>query len=369
MDKLKIGLVSLTISPDSQDGSAKFFRGIFNYLNSRGHDVKLITALWTHKLLEENVLQVNVLKRSYFWVPKFIQAVLKFIQTNHFDIIHCNGPKGTLPLLFKSNTKFISTIHDLGPLETDFSLIPIEKVLIKNVIQKASLITTCSSFIKKEIKYFYPQINEDRIYNLYSAIEDKFHPYPEEAKKLRETLDIPGKVLLYIGRITKYKGVEDLIQAYQIVKGEIDEVTLIIGGLPDFTMEKKYNSWKNKYKDIIFLGHVSEEEIPWYYSMADLFVTYSHAGEGFGLTPIEAIACGTPVLCSSLLAYREVLKDNAVFVRPRDPRKLAQGIINILKNDEKREDLIRNSKEFVKRYTWKAVGKKLEQVYTNFLNQ
>ncbi|MFX0105647.1 MAG: glycosyltransferase, partial [Candidatus Hodarchaeota archaeon] len=104
-----------------------------------------------------------------------------------------------------------------------------------------------------------------------------------------------------------------------------------------------------------------------YYSMGDVFVTYSYASEGFGLTPIEAIVCGTPVICSSLVAYKEVLQDNALFVPPKNPQKLAQEIVNLLKDDNMRENLINNAQEFVKRYTWDSVGKKLENVYQKFL--
>lgn len=369
MEKLKICLISLTISPDTQDGSAKFFRGILDYLKSQNHNVQLITAKWNLDLNEKNVYQINVPRNSYLWVPQFVIESIKFIRNYNFDIIHCNGPKGTLPLLFKKNSDFISTIHDLGPIETDFSRLPIEKLLILKTIKKANIITTCSEFIKKEIKFYFPNVKLNNIFNLYSAIENKFRPCPEEAKKLREKYEITGPIILYIGRITKYKGVDDLIQAYKLVKEEIKDVNLIIGGTPDFSMKKHYELWKDKYEEILFLGHISEEEIPWYYSMADLFVTYSYAGEGFGLTPIEAIACGTPVICSSLYAYKEVLKDNAIFVLPQNPSLLAQNVIDILKDKEKRVNMINKAQNFIKRYTWNSVGQKLEEVYKLFLSE
>ena len=121
-------------------------------------------------------------------------------------------------------------------------------------------------------------------------------PYPQEAKKLRENMKIDGPVVLYIGRIAFYKGVDDIIAAYYIAKKEIPDLNLVIGGTPDFQMAKKYEEWKIKYTDIHFVGYVEDQKLPYYYSMGDVFVTYSFASEGFGLTPIEAIACGTPLL-------------------------------------------------------------------------
>jgi glycosyltransferase involved in cell wall biosynthesis len=173
---------------------------------------------------------------------------------------------------------------------------------------------------------------------------------------------------LYIGRIAKYKGVLDIIRAYRIAKKKIPNLNLVLGGKPDFSMQKIYQEWKQKYADIFFLGFVSDEELPIYYSMGDVFVTYSFASEGFGLTPIEAIACGTPVICSSIDAYKEVLQENAVFVPPKNPQKLAKEIILLLKDDIRRNTLLENAQKFIKRYTWDVVGKNLEVVYEKFLH-
>jgi glycosyltransferase involved in cell wall biosynthesis len=212
-----------------------------------------------------------------------------------------------------------------------------------------------------------PQTSLDRIYNLYSAIENKFKPCPQEASHLKKELDLEGPVILYIGRVAHYKGVEDIISAYQIAKKLNPDLNLVIGGKPDFAMQEKYQKWKKNYKDIKLVGFVPSEELPYYYSMADVFVTYSHASEGFGLTPIESIACGTPVICSSLLAYKEVLKDNAIFIPPKSPKKLADAILNLIKDKVFRETLINRAQDYIRRYTWDEVGRKLEKVYEHFL--
>jgi glycosyltransferase involved in cell wall biosynthesis len=368
MKNLNICLVSLTTAPDIQDGSAKFFTGIFNYLKKQGHNVKLITGKWNKELKDPDILQINLIRKSYFWIPQFILNVLKFLRSQKFDIIHGNGPKGSLPLIFFYKKRFISTIHDLGPYETKFSLIPIEKYLFKKVAKKATYLTTCSNFIRTEIKRYIHKVDINKIFNLYSAIEDKYKPYPKEAKKLKENLGIQGPVLLYVGRIAAYKGVEDIITAYKFAQKEIPNLNLVLGGSPDFYMKKYYFYWQQKFKDIHFIGFINEQEIPYYYSMGDIFITYSYAAEGFGLTPIEAIACGTPVICSSLSAYKEVLQDNAIFVPPKNPQKLAEEIVKLLKNKEDRKNLINKAQKFIKKYTWNSVGKKLEKIYEEFLN-
>ncbi len=367
MNKLNICLISLTFAPDTQDGAAKFFTGIYNFLKNQGHNVKVITGKWNIELSDPNLLQINIVRRRFFWFPQFNLHVINYLKKNEFDIIHGNSPKGVLPIILANQKQFISTIHDLGPFETSFTRIPIEKFLIKYAVNKSTYITTCSEFIRREIKYYIPNIDINKIFNLYSAIEEKYKPLPKEAQKLKEKLNIKGPVLLYIGRIAKYKGVNDIIKAYKIAKKEIPELNLVMGGKPDFYMEKIYKEWKQKFKDIYFVGFIAEKEIPAYFSMGDIFVTYSYASEGFGLTPIEAIACGTPVICSSLVAYREVLKDHAILVSPKNPKELAKEIVNLLKDDSKRQLLIKKAQKFIKRYSWDEVGKKLEILYQKFI--
>ncbi len=367
MEKLNICLISLTFAPDTQDGAAKFFTGIYNYLKNKGHNIKVITGKWNKTVSDPNILQMNIIRKRFFWFPQFNINTIKYLKRNQFDIIHGNSPKGVLPIIFANQKRFISTIHDLGPFETSFTRIPIERFLIKYAVNKSTYITTCSEFIKKEINHFIPNSDSHKIFNLYSAIEDKYIPLPKEAQKLKEELNIKGPVLLYIGRIAKYKGVNDIIKAYHLAKKEIPELNLVMGGKPDFYMEKTYQEWKQKFKDIYFVGFISEKEIPTYFSMGDIFVTYSYASEGFGLTPIEAIACGTPVICSSLMAYREVLEDNAILVPPKNPQQLAKEIINLLTDDSKRRNLIEKAQKFITRYTWDSVGKKLESIYHKFI--
>jgi glycosyltransferase involved in cell wall biosynthesis len=367
MEKLSICLVSLTVAPDTQDGAGKSIRGIFDYLRRQGHHVKLITGKWNTSLNDPDIIQFDLIPKRFLWAPQFIMKTVRYINKHKFDIIHGNAPKGTLPIILSRKKKYITTIHDLGPFETRFTKIPLEKYLIKFTVQKAVFITTVSSFVKREIKYFIPRVDSRKIYIHYNGIEDKFKPYPKEAVILREKLNIEGPVLLYIGRIAFYKGVDDIINAFKMAKKEIPNLNLIIGGMPDFQMKKKYEEWKIKYKDVHFIGFVEEQELPYYYSLGDLFITYSYASEGFGLTPIEAIACGTPVICSSMIAYKEILQDNAIFVPPRNPQKLADEILKLLKNDSKREALIEKAQKFIRRYSWDSVGHKIENVYYKFL--
>jgi len=367
MKKLKICLVSLTVSPDSADGEAKVIRALFDYLKQQGHYVKLITGKWNKDLEDPDIIQFNLIKKRFFWVPHFYYKVIKFLRTHSFDIIHANSAKAALPIILARRTKFICTIHDFTPFETKLTTIPIERLLINFVSKRASIITTVSNFVKTEFQYYLPRIDKNKIATIYNGIEEKYKPYPVEAQRIKEKLNIQGHVLLYIGRITPYKGVINIIEAYRIVKTENPNVNLVIGGKPDYLMEKEYKNWREIYKDVHFMGYLPEDEVPYYFTMGDIFLTYSSSSEGFGLTPLEALSCGTPVICSSILVYREILQNNALFVPPADSSKLAEKIKFLLADDELRNNLVKNAQTFIKKYSWNTVGKSLEEEYLRLL--
>ena len=367
MKKLKICLISVTVSPDSADGEAKVIRAHFEYLKQQGHNVKLITGKWNKDLGNPDIIQFNLIRKRFFWFPHFYYKVIKYLRTNSFDIIHANSAKAALPIILAGRKKFICTIHDFTPFETELTTIPLERLLIKFVSNRATKILTVSNFVKREFQHYIPRIDKNKIATIYNGIEEKYKPYPIEAQRLKEKFHIQGPVLLYIGRIAPYKGVANIIEAYRIVKAEIPNVNLVIGGKPDYLMAKEYKKWRELYKDIHFMGYLPEDEVPYYFSMGDIFITYSSSSEGFGLTPLEAISCGTPVICSSILVYREILRDNAIFVPPGDSLKLAEQIKILLNDNELRNNLVKKAQTFIKKYSWNSVGKRLEKEYLRFL--
>jgi len=368
MKKLKICLISLTVSPDRVDGEAKVIRALFEYLKKQGHSVKLVTGKWNKDLDTPDIIQFNLIRKRFLWVLHFYFKVIKYLRRNSFDIVHANSAKAALPVIISRQKNFLSTIHDFTPFETQLTKIPLEKLLIRFVSRKASLIFTVSNSVKQEFQRYIPNIDKNKIKTIYNGIDEKYKPFPVEAQKLKEKLNIHGQVLLYVGRITQYKGVKSIIEAYRLVKSEYPNLNLVIGGKPDFLMEKEYNDWVADYKDVRFLGFIPETDIPFYFSMGDIFITYSSSSEGFGLTSLEAISCGTPVICSAIPVYKEILGDHAIFVPPRNPIKLAEKINFLLRDDDLRNQLVIDAQKYIQKYSWNAVGKRLENEYEKFMS-
>ncbi|TXT63349.1 MAG: GDP-mannose-dependent alpha-(1-6)-phosphatidylinositol monomannoside mannosyltransferase [Promethearchaeota archaeon] len=363
MEDLKICLISIKIAPDCERTG---FEGIYDYLIKKGYDVKLLTGKWNYILNDPNIIQYHILKSRYLWAPEFVYRVAKYLNTHKFDIIHGNKPKSSLPILFSNKKKFISTIHDLGPFEAYYALGSLQKLLVSRIVQESTYITVPSYHTKLGLKNVIPKLNLSKIKVIYNGIDKKFHPRPNEAKKLKQKFDLKGPIILYLGRIARYKGVEDIIKAYIYAKKKIKNLTLIIAGKPDFEMQNTYNLWKKKYQRILFTGFIPDDLVPVYYSMADILIAYSSGSEGFGNTPLEALACGTAVICSNLDVYKEILDEKAVFVPVKSPRLLSDQIIYLLENRDAREQLIKKGQEILPKYTWDAMGKRLEKIYFTF---
>lgn len=365
LHKLKICHVSLTMYPDGKDGSARFLRGIYDELRNRGYDITLVTAKWDIGFDDPNILSVTVPSLRILWVPKFTIAIKRFLQQYDFDIIHSNGARPSIPIQL-SGKPYIATIHDVGPFQATFVKIPGLKWLEKKNAKNAKHIITCSDSTRMEISK-YMNVSPNKIDVVSSAIDTKFKRLEKEGLALKESLNIKGPVIYYVGRIAFYKGIEDIIKAYRIAKKEIPDLNLVIGGKPEIKLQTEYERWKSEYPDVKFMGMIKDEDMATYYSMADIFTTYSFASEGFGLTPVEALACGTPVICSNMPAFKEVLKDYATFVEPKNPELLAKAFINQIRNPEIGKQQVRDASEFLKQYTWKSVVDKVEKVYKQYL--
>lgn len=267
-----------------------------------------------------------------------------------------------------SGKPYISTLHDLGPFEAQFTKIPIVKWIEKRNAQKAKRIITCSEIIKQGI-HAVMGADINKIQCVYSAIDPQYHPMPKEGKALREQLGLKGPVIYYVGRLAFYKGIDHIIHAFYAAKKTIPDLNLVIGGKPELKLVDTVEQWKRDYPEVRFLGPIPDDQMAAHYSMADVFVTYSYAAEGFGLTPVEAVACGTPVICSTMPAYKEVLEDNAIFVEPQQPDKLAEAFKQFFKDPDAGKAIISKAKKFIERYTWPAVADRVEQVYTNYLQE
>jgi glycosyltransferase involved in cell wall biosynthesis len=119
-------------------------------------------------------------------------------------------------------------------------------------------------------------------------------------------------------------------------------------------------------QDVIFPGFVNTSDLPLFYNGADLFV-YPSLYEGFGLPPIEAMACGTPVVTSNVSSLPEVVGEAAITVNPRDTLELAEAMLKVLQDKSTRNQLIAKGLEQCKIYNWDSNATKVLEIYQKVL--
>jgi glycosyltransferase involved in cell wall biosynthesis len=175
------------------------------------------------------------------------------------------------------------------------------------------------------------------------------------------------KRILYVGGISRAKGVDVLVQAFDIVARDMPDVELILGGSV-FATGKEGDYIKGVLAHcsnsgrIRQMGHILESELPLHYSLADVAVFPSHTG--FGLPTLEAMGCGTPTIAGRSLDA-VILEGATILVEPGDAVELATAITKVLSNEDLQKDLSERGLETAKRFSWERMADKLVDVYKN----
>jgi len=192
--------------------------------------------------------------------------------------------------------------------------------------------------------------------------------YPPEIRRVLDRYRIHYPFLLYVGRTNPHKNIPRLVEAFAVLRGELQEHSLfrhlrliIIGDEISRYPALRHAVIHSRVEDAVrFLGFVPIETLRAFYQAASAFV-FPSLYEGFGLPPLEAMACGTPVVCSSVSSLPEVVADAAHTVNPENVFDIARGMREVLLDDRLRELLICRGFEQLRQFSWeRSAGQVLE---------
>ena len=301
---------------------------------------------------------------SPIWMNLYLPWGLK---REHIDLLFC--PNSISPI--RRTCKKLLVIHDfyriLFPkLGDKFYTFYLRKTFLSEM-EKVSKIITVSHNSKKDVIESF-NVPEDKIKTIHSGVESIFEPI-NDRKLLNERLqkyDLVAKdFILYVGGLNYRKNVIRLINAYyELRKSKIVKHRLVIVGgekRPYLYIEKVVKTLGLE-NDVILTGYVADEDLPYIYSKADLFV-YPSLYEGFGFPPLEAMACGTPVVSSNVSSIPEITEDAAVLVNPNDTNAIAKGISEVLTNDDLRQSMIRRGLKRAKHFSWRNTAKETLDIF------
>jgi Glycosyltransferase len=321
----------------------KFF-DFFSEIKTNNYGL-ILAKSQMYSIYEQLEMPLKIPKCDVFWSPHY--------------------PVPVLPIRAK---KRITTIHDVNHLALSKDLSVLQKIYAKWMFFCSTRIShkilTVSQFSKNEIVQF-TGATPQKIYITHIGIDkEKFHPIDDEEplKNIKAQYQLPESFILYVGNVKPHKNIQGILKAYSIVKVKgYPEKLVIVGRRENFLNGMDdLNDILIKLgiiKDVIFTGYVSDDDLPYIYNLAEVFV-FPSLYEGFGLPPLEAMACQCPVIVSNIASLPEVCGNAAEYVNPYDESNIANGISHILDDNIYAQNLIQKGKEQIQLFDWKSTVQK-----------
>lgn len=266
--------------------------------------------------------------------------------------------------------KKLITIHDLIPYimpETvgrGYLLKFLKEMPI--IIGGCDGIITVSEFSKRDILKFFP-IDENKIFVTPLAADKKYTPLDKVHCRnvLRDIYNLTDPFILYLGGFSERKNVASVLTAFAKIYKDLNKKykLVILGGYKDSSQRlvKLTNELKIE-SHVVFTGFVQEDHLPIFYNCCDTFV-YPSFYEGFGLPPLEAMSCGTPVIASNLTSIPEVVGDGGILINPYDISEISFAIGNLLSNEKLRDELSYKALKRASEFSWQNTAQSTLKVY------
>lgn len=277
---------------------------------------------------------------------------------------------------FSSATKSVITVHDLSFLRHKefFSYRKNfwhKSLNLSKKIQKFDKVVAVSENTKNDLIELL-NIPEEKIEVIYSGLpEDIINSKAEySGNYLDVRFRINKKFILYLGTIEPRKNISGLIEAYNQLRDEGEDVLLVLAGAWGWKTRRIKRDWEaSKYKDDIrFIGYVENELKPLLYKEAELFV-YPSFYEGFGFPPLEAMYFSLPVISSNVSSLPEVLGDSALLINPHKSEELCKAIKLCLHDEALREKMKQSGRERSAKFVWQDTAKKYLAVFQDCLDE
>lgn len=325
-------------------------------------DIRLDKNFQVRSITENN--------QSSFWDEVNIPNILK---DKDIELYHV--PQNGVGLPEAKDCPFIITLHDVIPYKMPETVgenyLRIFSEEMPKIVSRCDGIITVSNFSKDDIAEAF-NFPKEKIFVTYLAAEDIYRPLDkaECSQLIKSHYSIEGDYILYIGGFSPRKNITGLIEAFSKLKEVYKkDLKLVIAGKKG----KSYSIYKQRAEDlniadsVIFPGFIPLEHLPELYNAAKLFV-YPSFYEGFGLPPIEAMACGVPVIASNVTSVPEIIKDCALFIDPHNVDNICEAMYSALLDCDLRQRLILSGLTRSSELTWSNTAANTLIAYSKTIN-
>ena len=296
-------------------------------------------------------------------VPVFLTYELRHHPVDVLHVQYTAPPFCPIPV--------VATIHDLA-----FEHLPETftrrgslqlKLTVRRTAQKAARIATVSEYSRQDLLRTY-KLPPEKVAVTYNGVEPHFTPQAQldEVAEIKQQFGIERDYLLAVGSLQPRKNLVRLIRAYAKLRAESESFSpqLVIVGRKLWLAEEIFAEVRRQRwaEDVILTGYVSDNDLPKLYRQATAFV-YPSLFEGFGLPPVEAMACGTPVITSDVSSLPEVTGRAALLIDPKNQTSIESALLQIMRDQELRAEMRERGIEQAKKFTWQAAAEKTLQLY------
>lgn len=292
------------------------------------------------------------------------------VRRRRLRLVH--DPTGIYPLCL-APCRTVVTLHDAFPLVTPRTSTLLENLLYRLwlpfALPRADAVITVSQHSQQDILRRLP-LRKERLFVIPNAHSPAFRPLtPQQVQPVLDRHALAFPYILYVGSLEPRKNLLRLLQAYAVLRDSLPAWHLVIVGARNFWKSSPVlqtvrslglSAW------VHFTGFVPEDDLPALYSAASLFV-FPSLYEGFGLPPLEAMACGVPVVASNSTSLPEVVGDAALLVDPCDVGQIALAMQRVLSDPALAADLRQRGLARAARFTWRRMAQETLDVYRRVL--
>lgn len=358
---------------DNSGGNETYYRNLLIHLDKLNVHREINVYLYKDRQSEVsfNNMHVSWIKSKNPIIRNFIE--IPYIQMR--DSISIMHMQYFVPIF--NPCPFIVSIHDIC-FEHFNNIFPrwkyiIQKILIPFSARNATKILTLSEYSKKDISTRY-NIPEDKIVVTYCGVSDRFSVQadPCEARRYAQKKFNTGeRYLLTVGNLQPRKNISRLITVYGNLLKSSNRYPgkLVIVGKSEWRSELLVEAVRGSQLDehVVFTGYVTEDDLVKLYNAAEIFI-YPSIFEGFGLPPLEAMACGTPTLASNTSSIPEVVGSAALLFDPFDEKDIHEALVSCLKSPDMRKNLSSMGVAQAKKFSWDKTAGIVQNVYETSLS-
>jgi phosphatidylinositol alpha-mannosyltransferase len=362
---MKIGLVCPYIYPGT-GGVAQHVRFLYENLRLRGHDVRILTASHgPQRSSEGDIIRlgvgfsvpINASVGTLTFSPRYLSQIGAMLERERFDVLHFHEPFVpflSLFLLRESTSVNVATFHAYAGFSPSYEF---GSRALRGHAERLHGRIAVSAAARHFIDRFFPG-------------DYKVIPNGVDVGRYANAVPISrwqdGTAnVLFVGRFEPRKGLLELLKAHRILrKTGSNSRLLVVGSGPQEREARRYVATRG-LQGVEFLGRVSDDAKAQLFRTADVYASPATGGESFGIVLLEAMAAGTPIVCSDIHGYKGVVRRGreGLLVPPRDSRELAVALDKLIRDRGLREQMGAAGQARAEEFSWPRVTAKVEEYY------